>query len=466
MFKNKKIKTSVNKKPKVQKKKFLWLLTWFIAIITVFIIWKIIISVMPLLEIWFDVMWWLDDNTINLPESKDWKIKILLTGKGWWNHDAPNLTDTLILLGVDKKLKTVSMFSIPRDLYVKYPHWGQWKLNEVYYRWLNFYDWDESKAMQDLIDKVKQITWEEINYYANIDFDWFTKIIDSLWWIEVNVPEKLRDTAYPDWNYWYEVFEISAGLQTLDWETALKYARSRHSTSDFDRSIRQQLIISWIKNKIQNMWYLTDSSKIKWLYLTLKENLKTNMWIGQIIDLALFAKDIERNNIKSFNLNDSCFFNINDCMRWWFMYYPPRENFWWLSVTLPYWADITDLENYSEIQKYTNLIFNYPQIFLDNYKINVFNSTKTWWLATYYANMLLKFWFNIPSENSVWNARDKGYPKTVIYYNNLEEDDKTLEALSLFIFWEQIEVESPLYSKDIDTKIEIIVWDDYENLGL
>jgi LCP family protein required for cell wall assembly len=468
MFKNKKIKSvsKLNNKNKIKRRKILWLITWFIAVITVFIIWKIIISALPLIEIGFDAMWGLDDNKIELPVATDWKIKILLTGKWGWDHEAPDLTDTMILLGIDKELKTVSMFSIPRDMYVKYPHSWEWKLNEVYYRWLKYYKGDESKAMTDLINKVKQITWEEVNYYANIDFAGFTKIIDALWWVEVNVPVDLKDTAYPDGNYWYEVFEIKKGLQTFDWETALKYARSRHSTSDFDRSLRQQLIISAIKDKVNNLWYLSNSGKIRWLYYTIKDNLKTNMWIGQIIDLALLAKDIDRNNIKSFNLNDSCFFNKNDCVMWGFMYYPPREDFKWLSVTLPFGADITNLENYTEIQKYTNLIFNYPEIFIDKHEVNVFNATKSWWLATHYANSLLKYWFNIPEVNSVWNARDKSYPKTVIYYNNIDKDDKTLEALWLFIFWEQVEIMQPQYSKNPNTKIEIIIWDDYKNIWL
>ncbi len=47
---------------------------------------------------------------------------ILLTGRGGGNHDAPNLTDTIILAGLNTKNHTISLLSIPRDLYVEYPN--------------------------------------------------------------------------------------------------------------------------------------------------------------------------------------------------------------------------------------------------------------------------------------------------------------------------------------------------------
>ena len=47
--------------------------------------------------------------------------------------------------------------------------------------------------------------------------------------------------SYPDNNYGYQVFRINAGKQVLDGKTALKYVRSRHSTSDFDPSIHSHL---------------------------------------------------------------------------------------------------------------------------------------------------------------------------------------------------------------------------------
>ena len=49
------------------------------------------------------------------------KINFLLAGIGGGTHDGPELTDTIILASLNTRLKTVSLFSIPRDLYVKYP---------------------------------------------------------------------------------------------------------------------------------------------------------------------------------------------------------------------------------------------------------------------------------------------------------------------------------------------------------
>jgi anionic cell wall polymer biosynthesis LytR-Cps2A-Psr (LCP) family protein len=53
------------------------------------------------------------------------KFNILLTGIGGGDHDGGNLTDTIILASVNRKSGTVSMLSLPRDLYVEYPTGGR-----------------------------------------------------------------------------------------------------------------------------------------------------------------------------------------------------------------------------------------------------------------------------------------------------------------------------------------------------
>lgn len=85
------------------------------------------------------------------------------------------------------------------------------------------------------------------------------------------------------------------------------YARSRHSSSDFDRSLRQQEIISSLKSKVSNLGYFKDRKKIIKLYNIFSEYVETDMGLSDMLSLGLKIKSWEGNDMLSFNLNDSCF---------------------------------------------------------------------------------------------------------------------------------------------------------------
>ena len=146
------------------------------------------------------------------------------------------------------------------------------------------------------------------------------------------------------------------------------------------------------------------------------------------------------------------------------LYYPERYLFNNLSVLLPDGALPNDISDYKKLQKYTNIIFNEREIFEDAYAINVFNSTKIPGLATNIADNLGRFWFNIPAQDSVGNIRDKEFKKSVLYYNSIEKDSTTLKNIKDFLDIRMEEVEFPLFSDNIETKIEIVIWDDYEDI--
>lgn len=474
MFKQKKLKPhskpmSVKKaeyKKKNKKRNIFWFILWIIATLLIVGVWGIIVASMEITSPNFETLKKFKETTEEYiaPTAIDWKINIMLIWKwGEAHNDAGDLTDTIILASVNKNLDTVSMFSIPRDMYVEFENWGEWKINDIYFK-AKKRGKTHKEAILELKRKVSEITGEQIPYYLMIDFQGFVDVVDALWGIEIDVPKSINDPLYPDNNYGYQTFKINAGLQTLDWDTALKYARSRKTTSDFDRSIRQQLIIRAIKDKVESMWFLTSPKKIRGLYLWVKNNFDTNFEVTEIISMGLYAKDIGREKIKTFNLNDSCYYGDDKCVMGGFMYYPIRADFDNLSVTLPYGSYKWNLSNYDTIQRYTNLIFNYPELYEENTQINVFNWTRIGGLAWKYANRLKRYGFNIPSENSIWNARDQVYKNSVIYYNWISVDAKTLEALSLFIFWEQVKTEAMKFSEDDKTRIEIVIWEDFNTL--
>lgn len=394
------------------------------------------------------------------------KINILITWVWWWDHEWTNLTDTIILASINIKKKTVTMLSIPRDLYVEYPTWWEWRINELYMKWLKSFS--EKKAMIYLEEKVEQITWEKTDYFINIDFAGFIKFVDLLDWVDIDVPNDLVDTEYPDNNWWYETFSIKKWKQTLNWTTALKYARSRHSTNDFDRSLRQQLVIKAIKTKLLNLNYIWNPSKLQSLYYAISSNVKTDMWIKEILSFASLAKEIPNGNMFSFNLNNSCDWWIDACEIGWFLYLPNRDLFWWASVILPDDATASNISKYDSIQKFANIIFNMSDVFLEKYEINIVNTTKVSWLANKIAIMFKKYWFNIPTKDSIISTKER-LPKSQVNFIWDEASkiwvnptSKTLDAISQFIFAEQKQINKPNYSKSPWTKIEIILWEDYK----
>lgn len=91
------------------------------------------------------------------------------------------------------------------------------------------------------------------------------------------MPETIYDSAYPGENNSYIIFSINSGLQTLDGSTALKYARSRHSTSDYSRSMRQQAIIQAIMDKLFAAKTVLNPNKAKQLYTEFTSFVKTNV---------------------------------------------------------------------------------------------------------------------------------------------------------------------------------------------
>jgi LCP family protein required for cell wall assembly len=144
----------------------------------------------------------LNPVTMITGETQPEKINFLLAGIGGGVHDGPQLTDTIMLASINTRLKTVSLLSIPRDLYVEYPDGGAGRINELYGRGIKAYG--QARGIKMLQDKVSEITGEAIDHFLVVDFAGFTKFVDLLDGLEVTVPDDLVDTEYPneaDWTY-------------------------------------------------------------------------------------------------------------------------------------------------------------------------------------------------------------------------------------------------------------------------
>jgi LCP family protein required for cell wall assembly len=139
----------------------------------------------------------------------------------------------------------------------------------------------------------------EPDYYALINFWSFVRMIDSLGGINVNVGRTLTDQrdGYGD-------YTIYAGNNFMDGETALWYARSRYSSSDFDRNRRQQEVLIAIFYRIIS---LNGIQRAPELYELFKNNIVTNATFSDFTPMLGLATELasDSSNLSSYSISGS-----------------------------------------------------------------------------------------------------------------------------------------------------------------
>jgi LCP family protein required for cell wall assembly len=188
------------------------------------------------------------------------------------------LTDAIMVLSINPETKKISLVSIPRDLYYK----GR-KINEIY----NYYGVDKLK------ETITEVTGITVDKYLIFDFNSFVAIIDRFGGVDVNIEKAIVDNQYPGPDHSYTKISFAAGLQHMDGTTALKYVRSRKSTSDFDRSGRQQQVFQSLRQKIADLNVTENFNMVLNAYNDLKDGVKTDLNLFDALALYVNSKDFE-----------------------------------------------------------------------------------------------------------------------------------------------------------------------------
>ncbi len=100
-------------------------------------------------------------------------------------------------------------------------------------------------AVEATKDAAEGVLGIKIPYYVFLDMNDFAKLIDALGGVDIDVKERLPEGNVPEWGDSGNADEwatgwIEAGQQHMNGDTAQWYARSRYTTSDFDRMRRQR----------------------------------------------------------------------------------------------------------------------------------------------------------------------------------------------------------------------------------
>ena len=195
-------------------------------------------------------------------------------------------TDTVLVLSLDPINKTASMLSIPRDLWVDMPGQGQSKINAAY----AFGGPELSRRT------VENLLGIPIQSYAIVDFVAFTRIIDTLGGVVVDVQRPIRDEAYPTADFGIERLNILTGPQLMDGARALRFSRSRHDSDDFSRAKRQQEVILALRTRIMQGDMLP---RLPAIVAEVGTAVETNFDPANIVTVARFGSGLDPGAIRS-----------------------------------------------------------------------------------------------------------------------------------------------------------------------
>jgi LCP family protein required for cell wall assembly len=181
------------------------------------------------------------------PDVSSHRLTVLLTGVDFLTGRHHALNDTLMLVSVDLRTRAVAMVSVPRDTSAFPFYWGGqapdiFKINSLANAISAGRFGSPDSPMITLANEIGWLVGIKADYYAEIDMEGFSQMIDVVGGVDVNNPTLLNDPSTCTY--------VPAGPVHLNGWLALKYVRSRETTNDYARASRQQLVLVALEKKM------------------------------------------------------------------------------------------------------------------------------------------------------------------------------------------------------------------------
>ncbi len=224
--------------------------------------------------------------------------------------------DTIMMVTFDPETLSTTMFSIPRDTYVKMACGG--RITKI-----NHASWGGTSCM---VKTVENLTGIKIDYYAKINFKGVVDLVNILGGINVDVPVKFCEQN-SDRQWGDKTICLEPGMQKLDGEQALALARHRKTLplGDFQRGQNQQLVVEGMIGSLKNVKSVEDFYKI---LDTIGKNMDTNMTTEEMLsfynigkNLLLKSGDVNLNITKTFLTGYDQYITVGNSKSYTFQYY-------------------------------------------------------------------------------------------------------------------------------------------------
>lgn len=285
-------------------------------------------------------------------KSSQGRTNILMLGKGGSSHEAPDLTDSIMVVSIRHRDRKVSVISIPRDIWIDSM---KAKINSAYY-----YGEQKQQGGGFILarDAVFQVTNLPIQYTVLVDFNGFKHAIDLVGGVDVTVEHSFTDEKYPiedtngqkptpkpgktlPDNQIYETVHFEQGLQHMDGDVALKFSRSRNSAdpeegTDFARGKRQQKVLIALAQKIKQKETSLNIDRLKELRNIFDQYTDTDIADQELLALGRVGIGINPSTVQHVGIDSGTKENSGILVN------PPTSKYgqWVLESRMKDWSDV------------------------------------------------------------------------------------------------------------------------------
>ena len=244
----------------------------------------------------------MQNEDLNLVSNKDFNEPLTFLFLGvdsegdGLNANAAFNGDTLMLMSFNPKTLDAILLSIPRDTYVPIAcnHNNYAKINS-----------SAAYGTSCVISTINNLLGINIDYYVKINFKGVVDLVEAVGGVEVNVeaPTYMADKyggkvceQNSDRQFGNKLVCMNPGMQTLNGEQALAYARCRHMYigSDLDRVKHQQQVVEALANKAIHFSSIKEFQDI---LNAVSKNIATNMDTDTILSGYNVAKNVLGNKL-------------------------------------------------------------------------------------------------------------------------------------------------------------------------
>ncbi|MEH6907837.1 LCP family protein [Neobacillus drentensis] len=199
-------------------------------------------------------------------------------------------SDALMLATFNKEDKSIKLLSIPRDSYVHIPE------KDIYTKITHAHAYGGVKLTLETVEELLDVP---VDYYVKMNFNAFIDVINALDGVKVDVPFTFSEQDSKDHA---KAITLHKGLQELDGEKALAFARTRKIDSDIQRGMRQQQIVKAIIAKGSSIKSITNYTDVM---EAVGKNMSTDLTFDQMKSFISYIQAGSGINVESLSLKGS-----------------------------------------------------------------------------------------------------------------------------------------------------------------